>query len=40
MDAEVVRANMQLSVVLTVLETGVDRDIVEKVIEKRLRDTG
>lgn len=39
-DAEVVRANMQLPVVRTVLETGVDRDIVEKVIEKRLRDTG
>lgn len=39
-DAEVVRANMQLPVVRAVLETGVDRDIVEKVIEKRLRDTG
>lgn len=36
-DAEVVRANMQLPVVRAVLETGVDRDIVEKVIEKRLR---
>lgn len=40
MDAEVVRANMQLPVVRTVFESGVDRDIVEKVIEKRLRDTG
>lgn len=40
MDAEVVRANMQLPVVRAVLDTGVDRDIVEKVIEKRLRDTG
>nr|XP_034334620.1 uncharacterized protein LOC117691855 isoform X2 [Crassostrea gigas] len=39
-DAEVVRANMQLPVVRAVLDTGVDRDIVEKVIGKRLRDTG
>lgn len=37
MDAEVVRANMQLPVVRTVLETGVDRDIVEKSDREKIK---
>ena len=35
-----VRARMELPMVRAVLETGVDRNSVMKVIERRLRETG
>lgn len=40
MDTELLCADMQQPIVLAVLDTGVDRNIVEIVIERRLRETG
>lgn len=39
-DTEVLRVDMQQPIVLSVLETGVDRNVVKTVIERRLRETG
>lgn len=39
-DTELLCADMQQPIVLAVLDTGVDRNIVEIVIERRLRETG
>lgn len=39
-DTEVLRVDMQQPIVLSVLETGVDRNVVKTVIERRLSETG
>lgn len=39
-DTEVLRVDMQQPIVLSVLETGVDRNDVKTVIERRLSETG
>jgi hypothetical protein len=39
-EAREIRARMELPMVRAVLETGVDRNSVMKVIERRLRETG
>lgn len=40
MEAREVRARMELPMVRAVLETGVSRNSVMQVIERRLRETG